>query len=56
MQPAPTIAPVADPSNAPLDAPDEQPRPLPGTPQTDPLAPGSSPEDEDALGEAEDES
>ena len=57
MQTDPTIDPVADPSNEPLDAPDEQQRPLPGTPpQTDPLAPGSSPEDEDALGEAEDKS
>ena len=50
MQTDPTIDPVADPANQPLDEPDEQRRPLPGVPpETDPLAPGAFPEDEDAL-------
>ncbi|WP_167397581.1 hypothetical protein [Paraburkholderia aromaticivorans] len=50
MQTDPTIDPVADPANQPLDEPGEQPRLLPGVPaETDPLAPGGSPEDEEAL-------
>jgi len=57
MQTDPTIDPVADPSNEPLDAPEDQPRPLAGTPpDTDPLAPGISPEDEDALGQSQKQS
>lgn len=53
MQTDPTIDPIADPSNEPLDEPDSQPRPLPGgVPETDPLAPGSSPEDEEELGKS----
>jgi hypothetical protein len=53
MQTDPTIDPVADPSNEPLDEPGTQPRPLPGVaPDTDPLAPGASPEDENELGKS----
>ncbi|MGF6540926.1 hypothetical protein [Paraburkholderia youngii] len=40
----------AAPPNQPLEESDGEPRPLPDTPpDTDPLAPGSSPEDEEAL-------
>ncbi|CAB3809482.1 hypothetical protein [Paraburkholderia fynbosensis] len=54
MQTDPTVDPVADPANEPLDEPDTQPRPLPGSPPDyGPLAPGSSPEDEEQLGESE---
>jgi hypothetical protein len=50
MQTDPTIDSIADPANQPLDEPNEQPRPLPDTPpESDPLAPVSSPEDEEAL-------
>jgi hypothetical protein len=53
MQTDPTIDPVADPSNEPLDEPGTQPRPLPGVaPDTDPLAPGASLEDENELGKS----
>jgi len=51
MQTDPTLDPVADLANQPLDETEDQPRPLPGTlPRTDPLAPGVSPEDEEELG------
>jgi hypothetical protein len=54
VQTDPTIDPVADPANQPLDEPGEQPRPLPGVPpETDPLAPGASP-DEEALRRSQD--
>ncbi|MEZ0605785.1 hypothetical protein ACAX43_27010 [Paraburkholderia sp. IW21] len=54
MQTDPTIDPIADPANQPLDEPEKQPRPLPDGPtDTDPLAPGSSPEEEQKLGGSE---